>query len=147
MWEMVHKHTDRRLILFVNLLKNVPSFLNHVRFFITIKHILITFNFQWMLQYVWNGILYGVFKNFHFWYFRSKDSSGVEFKLEHIHETDSKWSLTMEIENGDAKDDTLKPVRVSKHFVQKQWIIKYTSDCWQKKERISELCFLTIHSE
>lgn len=58
-------------------------------------------------------------KTFNFSYFRSKDSSGVEFKLEQIHETDSKWSLTMVIENGDEKNDTIKPVRVSQHFLQK----------------------------
>jgi hypothetical protein len=39
----------------------------------------------------------------------------MKFKLEHIYETDSKWSLRMLIENGDMKDNTLKPVRVSQY--------------------------------
>lgn len=56
--------------------------------------------------------------------FRGKDSSGMKFKLEHIYETDSKWSLRMLIENGDMKDKTLKPVRVSQYdeyFVEKSY--------------------------
>jgi hypothetical protein len=49
----------------------------------------------------------------------------MKFKLEHIYETDSKWSLRMLIENEDMKDNTLKPVRVSQYhayFVQKKII-------------------------
>ncbi|PNF31312.1 hypothetical protein B7P43_G11545 [Cryptotermes secundus] len=46
---------------------------------------------------------------------KGKNSSGMKFKLEHIYETDSKWSLRMLIENGDMKDNTLKPVRVYLH--------------------------------
>jgi hypothetical protein len=92
-----------------------------------------------MLQYVWNDILCGNFKNFNVWNFRSKDSSGVEFEVHHIHETDKKWSLTMVIENGNAENDTLTPIRVSQHFVQKQWIIKYTSDYWKKRMNFRNL--------
>jgi len=54
-----------------------------------------------------------LFKYFHFCYFRAKDSSEAEFKLEYVHETDNEWSLRMSIENEDANGNVLKPVRVS----------------------------------
>lgn len=53
------------------------------------------------------------FQTVSFCYFRGADSSGAEFKLEYVHETDSEWSLRMSIENADANDIMLKPVRVS----------------------------------
>jgi hypothetical protein len=64
------------------------------------------------------------FKHYQIWNFRDKNSSRMTFKLEHIYETDSKWSLRMLIENGDMKDNTLKPVRVSQYhayFVQQSY--------------------------
>jgi hypothetical protein len=57
-----------------------------------------------------------IFKHFHFWYFRGNNSSGVEFKLEHIHETDSKWSLDMVINYTGPKNST-KPIRVSQYDI------------------------------
>lgn len=104
---MVHTPSDGRVQI---ILVSPPSFINHMKHIKIIEHnvnnILISMHTGVCLKS--NTVQYIV-------NFRGKNSSGMEFKLEHIYETDSKWSLTMLIENGDMKDNTVKPVRVSQY--------------------------------
>ncbi|XP_069675742.1 pickpocket protein 19-like [Periplaneta americana] len=62
-----------------------------------------------------------------------------EFKLEYVHETDHKWSLTMEVDNGNEVLGTLNPVRVYIHSTEDYPVIDVPPQhVWdQKIQKIS----------